>query len=177
MHAQQVFRRIVVKLQLTLVRMMDCFTDTAREMNVGGGDQHFVIFYLHGHDPFQRVLGFFLFLYVLYQMHDFIPVRVEEFTVQGQESSRVLILNALAGRTVVLMRIDWRGKPLPPAFVKYRAAKRTNGGFGELAFDLIGVVNLFLENTVMPCNLMKTRMRVFCAHDKSLLLLQRFQFE
>lgn len=63
-----------MKLQIALIRFMNSFTDTPCEVDVRGGNQHFAIFFLGRHDPLQRVFGFFLFLEVLYQMHDFIAV-------------------------------------------------------------------------------------------------------
>jgi hypothetical protein len=81
-----------------------------------------------------------------------------------------MIVNALAGRAAMLLRIGRRFQPLPPPFMKHRAALRTNRGFLKLTFGLVSIVYLLLENTFMASDWMKAGGCAFCTHDNSPLM-------
>ena len=77
---QQVLVLIEVKLQCTLISMVQSFTDSARQMDVGGSHHRALLCFLDGHDSLQRVSRLFFRLMILYQLQDFLFVLVEKIS-------------------------------------------------------------------------------------------------
>jgi hypothetical protein len=75
---------------------------------------------------------------------------VQKPTMYGEKASRVLITDPLAGGAQCLMR-HFGARSLCPALpVEYGTALRTRRRVRQLAFRLIRVVDLFVDETVLP---------------------------
>src|SRR5665647_1647280 len=95
-------------------------------------------------------------LMVTYQMHDFVAMGLKELALHAQETGGKMIVDAVTGRAGFLMCICRCRQPLPATLVEYRAALRTDGGFVQLAFCLVGVVYTLLKEVVVPGDSAKT---------------------
>ena len=169
MHAQQILFGVVVEIQLALVGMMQRFTYPPGQMHIGGGHQCRAFFFFLSHDALERMFLLFVLFMVAHQVHDFLAMGAEEFTLHGQEAGGVMVVDAMAGRALQTMCIRRRLQPLPAPFMKYCAALRTDGRLQRFALGFIGIMHAFLEKTVMPGNLAEIWGDALSSHGKSLL--------
>src|SRR4030067_2659924 len=151
-HAQQILLRVIVVFQLALVGMMQRLAEAANQMDVGSGHQSRAVFFLHRHDAFERVFLPFMTLMVVHQAHDFVAMGAEELALHRQKSSRVMVMDAMAGGAYRPVRVCRRFQPLPASLMKYRAALRADGRLQQLAPGFVGIMHLFLENPIVPGN-------------------------
>jgi hypothetical protein len=68
----------------------------------------------------------------------------------GEKARRVLITDPLAGGAPRLMRHFWARLPCPAPPVEYGTALRTRRRVRQLAFRLIRVADLFVDEAVLP---------------------------
>ena len=78
--------------------MLDRFANSVREVEIGYRNHSSIV--LHGdvHDTLQGMVGLFLSLDVVNQVHDFLSVHVKIITLQGNNTGGHTIMDALAGR-------------------------------------------------------------------------------
>lgn len=57
------------------------------------------------------------------------------------------------------------GEGWSASFLEYCTALRAYGQFRQLSFDFIGIVDTFLKNGMVPCDLLKTGLNAWGAHN------------
>lgn len=81
---------------------MQCLTDAARQMNVGGGYDDFVLPIVDGHDPVKRMLGILELLLIAGKVNDLFFVRCQKFSGEVYLARRILIVDPVAGLAELL---------------------------------------------------------------------------
>jgi hypothetical protein len=122
-------------------------------MDVGGSHQCCALFFFLSHDALERVFLPFALLMVVHQMHYFVAMGPEEFTLHGKEAGRIVVVDAMACRALQAMCISPHLPPLPASFMKYRATLRANRWLQRFVLGFVGIVHAFLEKTIVPGNL------------------------
>src|SRR5690606_26648962 len=103
------------------------------------------------HKALHRMLSFLSFDFVVYEVQNLAAMLCEKFTAQGQNSGRKVVLDSLAGRAEFFIGILRNsGLPLPTALGEHNPALRADCRFGRFAAIHVGVMNFFLDQTILP---------------------------
>ena len=111
-HAQEVFRVVILKLQAALVGALQRLAETARQMDAGGRDEHAAVVRLDRDDALERMPVFLSFPVTVHKIENLVPVRIQEAPAQCHVTGRQTVAYPVAGGADLLVRLLGTREPL-----------------------------------------------------------------
>jgi hypothetical protein len=139
MYAQQIFILMVLKIERTIVRAMQCFTEIAREMDISRGHHDAAGRFIDADNPLHWVLATRSLFAVAQEAQQFVTPSRREIAFNRNVTGGNPIANAMTGRTDYFVRTGGSRRPLPASRVVNHATIRTNRRLAQFVRQLIRI--------------------------------------
>src|ERR1051326_1717837 len=109
-------------VELAVEGTLQRLSDTPGQVNIGRRDHQALVFLFDADDAVERMLTVLRFFLISRQPDEFVLVLSEECTIQGDDACREPIVDAMACRAKILVRVSRSVPPLPSAVMVDHAA-------------------------------------------------------